>query len=113
MYRLLCSFIHASWLYYICDYPAKQVPDNAPTHPHAKRLLAGSSRVARPINSTLNVPRDAVLACVELAADKAVLAEGAADRLADLSDGAVGVDCLCTLATVQYHIHHNGGGGRG
>lgn len=37
--------------------------------------------------------RNAVLARVELRTDDAVLAEGAADRLADPTYSAVGVDC--------------------
>ena len=38
--------------------------------------------------------RDAALAGVELAADDAVFAEGPADLLADLADGAVRVELL-------------------
>jgi hypothetical protein len=38
------------------------------------------------------VSGDAILARIELAADNAVLAEGATDCLANLSDGAIRVD---------------------
>jgi hypothetical protein len=40
------------------------------------------------------VSGDTVLARVELAADDAVLAEGTTDGLANLSDGAIGVNCI-------------------
>ena len=59
---------------------------------HDMILLGAPSRIARPINSPLDMSCDSVLARVELASNHAVLAEWATDFLADLADCAVGVD---------------------
>jgi hypothetical protein len=61
-------------------------------HNISGRLFRAASRVARSINGPLHMSRDTILARVELASDDAVLAEWAADLLADLTDVAVGVD---------------------
>lgn len=62
--------------------------------PQPALLLRTSTRIPRPINSPLNMSRNAVFARVELASNQAILAEGAADLLANLSDGTLGVELL-------------------
>lgn len=57
-------------------------------------LLPASRRITRPIHRPLHMARDPVLARVELASNHPIFAQRAANLLADLADGAVGIELL-------------------
>jgi hypothetical protein len=57
-------------------------------------LFRAPRRIRRPIDRTLNMARDTILARIELTSNYSVFTKWAADRLADLANCAVRVELL-------------------